>query len=414
VTSTSAAPTRSADRAIGARDRRPRPAAPLPPIARRLRRTEWLAIVAGWLVLELQSVSTLADRAQRAGIRVAVRDFLAVQLLDWAAWVLLLWPLFAALDATPLAPGRRLRNLALRAAAVVAIAALHTALVYPALAAIAGPLHLSPELWIASVATPSGMFFDDLSNVAVALAIYALFRRAYRRRLELARAAELERSLLRAQLHALDLELQPHFLFNTLNAITALVRSEPERAEQMLVTLGDLLRATLGRAAGQVTVADELDHLELYLDLQRTRFGDRLDARVEVDADVLGALVPGMVLQPLVENALTHGLAPKCAPGTVRVSAARDGPSLVLRVSDDGVGLPAGGARDGTGVRNTRERLATLYGAEHAFSLTPAPAGGTVAEIRLPLQLASGAESEGAAHAMLPARPAGPEMAGVT
>jgi LytS/YehU family sensor histidine kinase len=208
----------------------------------------------------------------------------------------------------------------------------------------------------------------------------------HRRRLELARAADLERSLLRARLHALDLELRPHFLFNTLNAITALVRSEPAKAERMLVTLGSLLRVTLGRTGREVTVEDELEQLDLYLDIQRVRFRDRLDVKMEADADVMTAYVPGMILQPLVENALTHGLAPRMTGGTIRISVSREGDTVVLRVVDDGVGIPPTGLRERTGVGNTRERLRALYGEAHGVTIAPAPGGGTMSEVRVPLR----------------------------
>jgi two-component system LytT family sensor kinase len=348
--------------------------------------TEWVLVAGAWLALALTSVGTLTENAQRAGIGVVFRDVLAIQVIDWAVWMALLWPLFAILDATPIAPPHGLRNGALRVATWVGVAAVHTAIAYPTLLAIAGPIDLSLVVWRASVATPLGSFSDDLINAVVPFTAYALLRRTHRRRLELARAANLERSLLRARLHALDLELRPHFLFNTLNAITALVRSEPAQAERMLITLADLLRVTLGRTGEEVTVGEELDQLDLYLDIQRVRFRDRLDVKIEVDADVMSAYVPGMILQPLVENALTHGLAPKIGGGTVRVSVERDGNAVVLRVIDDGVGLPPGGPVERTGVSNTRERLRALYGDAQSVTLTSLPNGGTMSEVRLPLR----------------------------
>jgi two-component system, LytTR family, sensor kinase len=279
------------------------PRAPLPPIARQLAWTEWLLVAAVWLALA-----------------VIFGDFLAIQIIDWIVWLALLWPLFAILDATPLVPPHQLQHGAIRVGAWLGVAAAHAAISYPILLALAGPLDLTGVIWQTSAATPLGAFADDLVNAAIPFTVYAVLRRVHRRRLELARAADLERSLLRARLHALDLELRPHFLFNTLNAITALVRSEPAQAERMLITLADLLRVTLGRTGEEVTVAEELEQLDLYLDIQRVRFRDRLDVQIEVDDDVLSAYVPGMILQPLVENALTHGLAPKVALGTVRVS----------------------------------------------------------------------------------------------
>jgi two-component system, LytTR family, sensor kinase len=358
--------------------------APLPPIARRLAWSEWLLIAGLWLLLALTSVGTLTDNARQAGIGVVYRDYLAIQLVNWMVWMALLWPLFALLDATPLVPPKRAMHALVRAGAVVGAAVLHALIASSILRAIAGPLGLSTNLWQAAAATVAGAFINALFNAVVPLTLYAAFRRTYRRRIELALAADLERSLLKARLHALDLELRPHFLFNTLNAITALVRSEPAQAERMLVTLGDLLRVTLGRTGGEVTVAEELNQLDLYLDIQRARFRDRIDIQVEVDEDAMSAYVPGMILQPLVENALTHGLAPKIGAGTIRVSVVQDGDTLVLRVIDDGVGLPPKGPRERTGLGNTRERLRALYGDAHSVTLTSLTGGGTMSEVRLP------------------------------
>jgi two-component system, LytTR family, sensor kinase len=360
--------------------------APLPPITRRLAWSEWLLVAVVWLLLALTSVGTLTDNARQAGIDVVYRDYLAIQLINWVAWMALLWPLFAILDATPIVPPRRVVQTLARAAAVVGAAAVHAAIACLTLRAIAGPLHLSMSIWQAAVATPLGAFSNALLNSVVPLTVYALLRRAHRRRIELTLATNLERSLLKARLHALDLELRPHFLFNTLNAITALVRSEPAQAERMLITLGNLLRVTLGRTGGEVTVAEELDQLDLYLDIQRVRFRDRLDVQVEVDAELLSAYVPGMILQPLVENALTHGLAPKIGAGTVRVSVASEDDTVVLRVIDDGVGLPPAGLRERTGVGNTRERLRALYGDAQTMTLTAVAGGGAMSEVRLPLR----------------------------
>ncbi|MFN2563578.1 MAG: sensor histidine kinase [Gemmatimonadaceae bacterium] len=364
------------------------PRAPLPPIARRLAWTEWVLVAAVWLAIALAAAGVLTDDARLDGIDIAFRDVFAAQVIDWLVWLPLLWPLFTILDATPLVPPRRLAHGLARIATWLGIALVHTAIAYLAFIAAAEPLGLSPALRQASIATPLGAFGAALVESLVPFTAYAILRRSHRRRVELAHAADLERSLLKARLHALDLELRPHFLFNTLNAITALVRSEPAQAERMLVTLASLLRVTLGRTGREVTVEEELDQLDLYLDIQRVRFRDRLTVRMEADADALQAYVPGMILQPLVENALTHGIAPKGAGGMVQISVTRDGDTIVLRVIDDGAGLPATGPRDRTGVGNTRERLRSLYGNAHAFTLAPMPGGGTMSEVRVPFRVA--------------------------
>ena len=201
---------------------------------------------------------------------------------------------------------------------------------------------------------------------------------------------ETEASLSRAQLHALSVELQPHFLFNTLNAIAALVRADPRTAESMLVKLSDLLRLTLdGTAGGESSLGDEMERLELYVALQQMRFGPRLTVTTAIPDDIRGARVPSMLLQPLVENALTHGIGPKVGPGAIAITGARDGDRLVLSVLDDGVGLPADArSRERIGVGNTRARLATLFPGNHRFELAPVESGGVRATIDIPLQQA--------------------------
>ncbi len=162
-------------------------------------------------------------------------------------------------------------------------------------------------------------------------------------------AAQLETRLVEAQLQALHRQVHPHFLFNTLHAISALVHRDPDRADAMIERLSDMLRVTLSTVGVQeVTVRQELDFLRAYLDIEQVNFGSRLRVTLDVDAEVLDALVPNLVLQPLAENALRHGLAPLPGGGSLEVTARRDGDVLVLCVSDDGRGLRAGAARPAT------------------------------------------------------------------
>ncbi len=208
-----------------------------------------------------------------------------------------------------------------------------------------------------------------------------------RRRLrdERLRNAQLETQLAQSQLQALRMQLQPHFLFNTLNAISALALADPLQARLMIARLSDFLRLTLEeRHAPQVPLSRELEFLACYLGIQQVRFQDRLSTQLDVDDDTLAAAVPNLILQPLVENALRHGLQDKPGAGTLRVSTRRDGDQLQLRVDDDGLGLPPAGTAEGIGLGNTRSRLRMLFGDAAQLELTPIPGGGTRAEVRLP------------------------------
>ncbi len=204
-------------------------------------------------------------------------------------------------------------------------------------------------------------------------------------------AAQLEAQLAQARLGALRMQLHPHFLFNSLNAVTVLVRDQRTgEAARMLELLSDVLRQVLRTdPAHEVSLAEELRFIEQYLAIEQVRFSDRLSVTFAVDNDVRDAAIPGFILQPLVENALRHGLAERSQDGIVEIGARRDGGELVLWVRDNGVGLrPAnkiGGA--GLGVANTRERLATLYGARAQLQLTESQGGGTTATVRLPYRL---------------------------
>lgn len=205
------------------------------------------------------------------------------------------------------------------------------------------------------------------------------------------RAAELERALSESQLQALKMQLHPHFLFNALNSIAALMHSDVEAADTMLVRLSDLLRRALDQAGAQeISLGQELDFLRPYLDIEKVRFQERLSVDFAVPNELLGARVPNLILQPLVENAIRHGIAPQTAPGRITVSARREGETLHLEVRDNGRGLFEGRAPvDGIGLGNTRARLERLYGAAQSITLTVLPEGGVAAQVSLPLRLAA-------------------------
>jgi len=216
---------------------------------------------------------------------------------------------------------------------------------------------------------------------------FVYFRRSQQRE---RRTLELEAHLAQARLQALRMQLHPHFLFNTLNAISTLVHTAPRLADDMIGNLSTLLRLSLDSATEQeIPLGRELDFLERYLDIEQIRFGPRLRVEKHIAPEDRIALVPTLVLQPLVENAIRHGIEPKVSPGMIGIRAERVGELLRLTILDSGVGLPETALAEprpagGIGLANTRARLQSLYPARHRFTLRNAPAGGCVVELEIP------------------------------
>lgn len=206
------------------------------------------------------------------------------------------------------------------------------------------------------------------------------------------RAARLEAQLALAQFQALRAQLHPHFLFNALNAISALINTDAARADRMLARLSELLRLAIDSAVTpEVKLIDEIDFVQRYLEIERMRFGDRLDVRVDLPVDTYDALVPNMLLQPLVENAVRHGVAPHAGRGRVEIRAQRSGAQLGIVISDTGKGIdtnakPNESGRAGVGLRTTRERLEKLYGAAQELALVNMPGGGFETRVLLPFR----------------------------
>jgi sensor histidine kinase YesM len=202
--------------------------------------------------------------------------------------------------------------------------------------------------------------------------------------------SQLETRLVEAQLQALQRQLHPHFLFNTLNTVSGLIRTDPDGADKMIDRLGDLLRMTLHKSGIQeVSLKEELDVLDKYVEIERTRFGSRLAIDMRVQPDTLDAQVPSLLLQPLVENAIRHGIAPNARPGWIAVHAERDHDDLLLQVLDNGDGLPPDrlmALNRGVGLDNTRARLGHLYRDRFEFTFSNLEQGLCVT-IRIPFEV---------------------------
>jgi LytS/YehU family sensor histidine kinase len=214
------------------------------------------------------------------------------------------------------------------------------------------------------------------------------------------RTFQLEAQLSQAQLQALKMQLHPHFLFNTLHSISALLNKDTESARKMITRLGDFLRLTLENSGTQeVTLQQEMEFLSCYLEIERVRFQDRLQTNIDVAQQTLGAKVPNLILQPIVENAILHGIAPRSTPGLIEIEAKQRNGSLRIQVRDNGPGLSGHRTSEnmfkkGLGLANTETRLERLYGAAHLFDLSDNPDGGLIVTLEIPFHQDGAAPSQ--------------------
>jgi signal transduction histidine kinase len=317
-------------------------------------------------------------------------------LAAWYLWGLLAW-VIAAIDRRLPQRDRLSARLAWHIPLSLVFTVLYVFLALIADAALRGTIPPASAWQEVAQAIPRGGLQWNLLNYWLILGAYLAFdyhREAQERQ---RRSDHLESLLTEARLSALRAQLHPHFLFNALNTVSAYVESDPNLARAMLGHLGDLLRFSLdSEDQREVSLEEEIGALDHYLAIQRARFGDRLRTCIDVPPELRQARVPALVLQPLVENAITHGLSELTGVGEIRVSAsAREG-QLTLTVQDNGVGLDGDWRleRDaGTGLSNTCGRLAETYGVDHHFSVGPAAGGGVLAEIRVPCSFGSSKES---------------------
>jgi two-component system LytT family sensor kinase len=335
-----------------------------------------------------------------ASMTVSIWRILAINLTYWYVPAALTSTIFRIAHRFPLdAPGWA-RSLAVHALAAVAFSIVHVAAMI-GLRTLLSPKYISAmtfSSWASWIQRTYLMNLDWalMTYSAIVGVSYAL---AYNResRARALRAAHLETRLAEARLRTLEAELHPHFLFNTLHAISTLVHTQPDSADRMISRLSDLLRITFSRSgAACIPLHEELEFLQKYLEIEQTRFQDRLSVDFDIDPETLDAEVPRLILQPLVENAIKHGVAPRMGPGAISIAARRDGERLCLSVRDNGVGL-TGGSRaqlhGGVGLSNTRDRLECLYGADQSLNFVEEAPGLTV-EMRLPFHRVSAGTDE--------------------
>lgn len=337
-----------------------------------------------WTILGLSFASQFYISSAKAGQDVSWKLAVSYALSDWYVFAVLSIPVIYLARRFRFEAGYRTRSLAAHA-----LGSIGFSLAYMVVRA-----------WVAQWQSAAGFaqafkpllvktWHFNLLIYWVIIAVTQAFDYYQRFRERELRAAELEKRLVQAKLQALQMQLNPHFLFNTLHSISALLHKDTEAADRMIMRLGDLLRAALGSSNTQeVPLRRELEFLQHYLEIEQTRFGDRLNVKFDIASDTLDSQVPNLILQPLVENAIRHGIEPCARPGRIELGAHRSGDTLTLEVSDNGVGLPdSEPTSEGVGLSNTRARLRELYGAAHRFELHRAPTGGLLARLTIPLRL---------------------------
>jgi len=308
-----------------------------------------------------------------------VRSILAEQLSFWLIWGVLAIPVLYLVHRFPLFPRTR-RNWLTHIVAALLFAPLQSLLYFVALNVFSG--YEASQL-------VKHFFVPGFSRNLIYYWLIAATAQALE---GFQRASQLQTMLVQAQLQALKMQLHPHFLFNTLNSISALLREDVEAADDMIERLGGFLRLTLENAGTEdVSLREELDFMTCYLSIEQVRFRDRLTTEMNIETRALDARVPNLILQPIVENAIRHGLAAKSSAGRIEIRARRDDSRLNIQVQDDGPGIPIGEdcaslAGRGLGLSNTRERLNQLYGDGHRFELKNAASGGLIVELEIPFE----------------------------
>jgi two-component system LytT family sensor kinase len=345
----------------------------------------WAAYTLGWLALIALFTAQNSLYGVFQGRGMPLSRALLYPVLDGAYWLLISPLVLLLADRVPFARGRRGRALLVHVPAAIALSALNAVTTTPVLFAL-GVMKdsgMTPPRLVGALLVGK-LQANLLTYAAIVFLAHALEERRRRREEEL-RASRLVAGLSQARLQLLEIQLQPHFLFNALNTVSSLMRRDVEAADRVLARLGDLLRLAIRPdGAQEVPLEEELSFLDGYVEIQQARFGDRLRVERDIAPETRAALLPRLVLQPLVENAIRHGVGPRATGGRIMIAARRAGDALVLTVTDDGLGL-ATGAPEGVGVANTRARLLALYAGAGSFALVAVPAGGgTEARLTVP------------------------------
>jgi two-component system LytT family sensor kinase len=336
----------------------------------------WLVVWCGWTALALFFAITASLTYLSTGRPANRRLSIERTLTEWWLWALLT-PLVVYLARRfPLDRRWPWRHAAIHLGAGIVVAIVKTAAERAIFAWLTG-------FWTYLLISTLALQLFVYSAIVAATHGVEYYRRSRERE-------QLEARLVQTRLQLLNVQLQPHFLFNTLNTIAEMVHDDADKADYMITSLSDLLRQALELGATQeISLDRELDLLSRYLDIQRTRFGERLHVTLHVDDEARNASVPVLLLQPLVENAIQHGLAASADAGRIDIEARRAGNNLVIAVTDDGVGVkePPLAGRQRLGLSNTRERLDALYGSNQRLDLANSPGRGARISVEIPWRL---------------------------
>ncbi len=355
-------------------------------LAQQKRLLKWVMGALLWTLIGLSFASQLYVSSMKTGQPMSWAAAIGWSLGDWYVWGLLSIPVLYLARRFHLEGPRWGSSLAIHLCGSAV-----AALIYVFARALIGQWQSRslggavPFVEAFSQLLVKTFFFNVLIYWGIVCAGHALdYYRQFRER-EL-RAVELEKSLAEARLKSLQMQLNPHFLFNTLHAISALMHKDVDAADRMVAQLSDLLRRALDSGDEQeVSVRREIDFLQRYVAIEQTRFGKRLTVEMNIAPDTQTALVPNLLLQPLVENAIKHGIEKQARPGTIEITSSRVDGELILEVSDNGKGLPEQW-NENIGLSNTRSRLSQLYGSNHRFEMRNRDSGGVAIRIAIPFR----------------------------
>ena len=340
-----------------------------------------------WTLIGISFASQFYVSSLKAGRTISWLQALAWSLGDWYVWALLSAPIVWLAQRFRIEGRKWKQNVAIHiaASAIVSVS-------YMVVRALIGQ-------WQSNLGGNPASFVEAFKpllvktfhfNVLIYWVIISVthavsYYRHFRERE--VQAAELEKNLTQAKLQTLQMQLNPHFLFNTLHSISALMHKDVDAADRMMTRLSELLRTTLeSDQAHEIPLRQELSFLERYLEIEQTRFGSRLKVQLEIAPETKDALVPNLLLQPIVENAIQHGIEPHAKGGAVVISAKRVDDELILQVRDNGAGL-ATDSQDGVGLSNTRSRLAQLYGKKHRLEMQNIDSGGLAVTATIPFRV---------------------------